>query len=166
MREMQDLRTKSVETLMRLHYRVLDELKGRNIISAAHAPLGEYAEHLFAEAYDWKLSEQIFNAGFDATDRDGARIQIKARRLTGPSSRQLNAIHKLKQNPFDKLAVVLFTPDLEVARAAIIPLDIVKERSTYNPNTNSWRFLLEDTVWDLPNVQDATERVRLTAREH
>jgi hypothetical protein len=134
MREMQDLRTKSAEALLRLHYRVLDELKRRELLRSTGAPIGEYAERLFCEAFDWCLAEEKFNAGYDATDKTGARIQIKARRLTGFGSRQLGSIRKLRQNPFDKLAAILFTKELDVSRAAIIPLEVVKQRATYNPH--------------------------------
>jgi hypothetical protein len=69
MREMQDLRSKSESSLLQLHYRVLDELKQRGLIRAAHAPLGEYAERLFCETFNWDREADRFNAGFDAKDK-------------------------------------------------------------------------------------------------
>ena len=162
---MRDLRTNSAEALLRLHYRVLDEMKARGIIRNANAPIGEYAELLFCEAFDWKRAESNSNAGFDATDSDGNRIQIKARRIIGRGSRQLGSMRNLNQNPFDKLAAVLFAKNLEVVRAAIVPVDVVKTISVHDPYTNSFRFMLEDAVWGLPNVQDVTDQVRIAATE-
>jgi hypothetical protein len=83
---MRDLRTNSAEALLRLHYRVLDELKARGIIRNANAPIGEYAELLLCEAFDWTRVDKNSNAGYDATDENGVRIQIKARRLIGGGS--------------------------------------------------------------------------------
>jgi hypothetical protein len=71
----------------------------------------------------------------------------------------------LKQNPFDKLAAVLFAKNLEIARAAIIPLSIVKEISVHDSYTNSFRFMLEDAVCSIPDVQDVTDQVRMAATE-
>jgi hypothetical protein len=162
---MLDLRTNSAEALLRLHYRILDELKARGIIRNANAPIGEYAELLFCEAFGWRRVDKNSYPGYDATEKNRIRIQIKARRLVGDGSRQLGSIRNLKQNPFDKLAAVLFAKNLEIARAAIIPLSVVKEKSVRNSHTNSFRFMLEDEVWNLPGVQDVTDRVRRAATE-
>ena len=162
---MRDLRTNSAEDLLRLHYRVLDELKTRGLIRSANAPIGEYAELLFCEAFGWKRSERNSNAGFDATDEDGRRVQIKARRLIGIGSRQLGAIRNLTANPFDSLAAVLFAKDLEIVRAAIIPLEIVKAVAVHDRYTNSFRFMLDDAIWDVENVRDVTDHIRRAAIE-
>jgi hypothetical protein len=162
---MRDLRTNSAEALLHLHYRVLDELKARGIIRNASAPIGEYAELLFCEAFGWTRVERNSNAGYDATDGNGIRIQIKARRLIGGGSRQIGSIRNLKQSPFDKLAAVLFAKNLEIVRAAIIPLSVVEEISVHDSHTNSFRFMLEDAVWSIPDVQDVTDQVRMAATE-
>ena len=162
---MRDLRTNSAEALLRLHYCVLDELKARGIIRQATAPIGEYAELLLCEALDWTRVEKHYNPGFDATDKDGARVQIKARRITGAGSRQIGSFRNLEQRPFDKLAAVLFAKNLEIVRAAIIPLEIVKRMSVYDKYTKGFRLMLEDTLWKAPDVQDVTEQVRMAAAE-
>jgi hypothetical protein len=160
---MRDLRTNSAEALLRLHYHVLDELKARGIIRNASAPIGEYAEVLFCEAFAWDRAGRNSNAGFDATDKAGNRIQIKARRIIGPGSRQLGSIRNLKQSPFDKLAAILFARNLDIARAAIIPLEVVRARSVHDPYTNSYKFMLHDEVWNIPGVEDVTNQVQIAA---
>ena len=42
----------------------------------------------------------------------------------------------------------------------LIPVDIVRRRSTYIEHTNSHSFMLQDNVWDAPQVIDATARLR------
>jgi hypothetical protein len=160
---MRDLRTNSAEALLRLHFHVLDELKARGIIRNANAPIGEYAELLFCEAFAWTRVERNSNAGFDATDTAGNRIQIKARRIIGPGSRQLGSLRSLKQSPFDKLAAILFAKNLDIVRAAIIPLEIVQSLSVPDPYTNSHKFMLLDDVWNIPGVQDVTNQVQIAA---
>ena len=162
---MRDLRTHSIQALLRLHYQVLDELKARRLIRSASAPIGEYAELLFCEAFDWRRADNMSNAGFDATDKNGSRIQIKARRIVGRGSRQLGAIRNLRNAPFDKLAAVLFAKNLDVVRAAIIPLDTVKSLSMHDAHTNSYKFRLEDNVWDISGVEDVTGQVQMAAAE-
>jgi len=159
---MRNLRTHSAESLLRLHYGILDELKRRGIIQNATTPIGEYAELLFCEAFGWTRAENVHNPGFDATDRHGARIQIKARRLVGNGSRQLG-FRDLRQKPFDKLAAVLFAKNLDIFRAAIVPLEVVMKKSVTDPS--GCRFVLEDAIWNIPTVQDVTDRVRLAATE-
>jgi hypothetical protein len=162
---MRNLRANSADALLRLHYRVLDELKARGIIRSANAPIGEFAELLFCEAFGWTRAEKNSNAGFDAIDQEGQRIQIKARRIVGLASRQLGSLRNLQRRPFDRLAAVLFSKDLEIIRAAIIPFDVVRAASVYAAHTNSFRFMLEDKVWNMPGVQDVTVQVRLGAEE-
>jgi hypothetical protein len=162
---MRDLRTNSIEALMRLHYRVLDELKERRLIRSAGAPIGEYAELLFCDAFGWERADSFSQAGYDATDKAGHRIQIKARRIVGNGSRQLGSIRGLARDPFDKLAAVLFAKDLSVMRAAILPLGVVKALSAFVPHTNSHKLMLEDNVWKVPGVEDVTGPIRLAAME-
>ena len=80
----------------------------------------------------------------DATGEDGERYEIKGRRLAGRNpSRQLSAMRDLDDDGFDVLVV-----------------DIVRRRSTYIDDTNSHRFMLQDNVWDAPQIIDATARLR------
>ena len=162
---MRDLRTNSADALLRLHYRVLDELKARGIIRSANAPIGEYAELLFCEAFGWTRAESNSNFGYDAIDQERRRIQIKARRIVGNGSRQLGSLRNIQHKPFDKLAAVLFAKDLNVFRAAIIPIETVQSLSEHNAYTNSFRFMLEDAVWTMPGVQDVTRPISLAARQ-
>ena len=130
----------------------------RGVLRSENNPTGDLAEHLFCAAYGWKRYPNSEKA-LDATDKDGKRYQIKGRRLTGRNpSRQLSAIRDL--DGFDVLAAVLFDGVYRVVRAALIPVGVVRHRSTYTGHTNSYRFMLRDNVWDAPEVIDATARLR------
>jgi len=55
---------------------------------------------------------------------------------------------------------VLFDANYSVLRAAIIPRDTVLAKSTFVKHTNSWKFILRDSVWDWPDVRNVTDALR------
>lgn len=148
----------SSRDLMRLYGEVIDTLRKRGVVRTGNAPLGDYAEHLFARAFGWRL-ENNSAVGHDAVDAAGLRFQIKTRRLRSNSSgeRQLSVIRALPDAKFDMLAAVLFAKDFEVYRAALIPHAVVMQRAAYIAHVNGWRFNLDDSVWNEPGVRDVTE---------
>ena len=138
---------------------ILAELRGRGICRTENLPTGDFAEFLFRQAFGWKL-EGNSQKGFDATDERGKRYQIKGRRLTKHSqSRQLSAIRGLNQ--FDFLAAVLFDETYGVKCAAIIPVATVEEQSTFVERTNSYKLMLPDKLWELPDVRDVTHEMKI-----
>lgn len=157
---MLDLKPLTVPELLRLHAVVLDELRHREILRSSNGPAGDYAEVLFSRAFGWALQNNS-SSGFDAIDGDGLRYQIKCRRLTPHnSSRQLSAIRKLTERPFDVLAAVLLDESFRVKRGALIPIDIVGQEAKFTQHTNSSRFLLRDAIWTLPGVRDVTAELK------
>lgn len=147
----------SDRNLMRVYAAVLDELRERNVVRTANAPLGDYAEHLFAKAFGWTLADNSA-AGYDASDVALLRFQIKARRLRSdaPGERQLSVIRNLPGAKFDMLAAVLFDKQFNIARAALIPHGVVVGKSKYIAHVNGWRLMLEDAIWREPGVRDVT----------
>ncbi|GGX51363.1 hypothetical protein GCM10007385_19970 [Tateyamaria omphalii] len=151
----------SVSDLLSLHARISESLRDRGVVRSANNPTGDLAEYLFCKAFDW---EQAPNSerGFDATGRDGLRFQIKGRRIHRRNkSRQLSAIRNLPSRPFDVLAGVLFDDEFKIRRAALIPFEVVERRAKYVAHTNSSKFMLQDDVWDIEGVIDATEKLKL-----
>jgi hypothetical protein len=146
--------------LLRLHARIGDKLRDRNVTRSANNPTGDLAEFLFCKAFNW-LQENNSKANVDAIGNDGTRYQIKGRRINRHNaSRQLSAIRDLTGGHFDYLAAVLFTEDYSILRAAVIPRDVIVERSTFVARTNSHRFLLRDDVWNIDGVKDVTAALR------
>lgn len=150
------IRTAGVTQLLILHSQIMDELRDREIVRTANAPLGDYAELLFATAFGWSLENNSSN-GHDATDAAGLRYQIKSRRVTPRNaSRQLSAIRRLPDHAFDFLAAVLFDETYRVTKAIVIPHATVVRRAKRVEHTNSWRFMLDDRVWAEDGVRDVT----------
>lgn len=78
---------------------------------------------------------------------------------------KIGSLRNLEQRPFDKLAAVLFAKNLEIVRAAIIPLEIVSRMSVYDKYSKGFRLMLEDALWKTSDVQDVTEQVRMAVAE-
>jgi hypothetical protein len=153
----------SVKGLLAMHGAIMDELQDREIVRTANAPGGDYAEKLFARAFGWTLATSS-SLGFDAIDSDGVRYQVKSRRLgRNGGTRQLGAIRRLPEKAFDHLAAVLFDPAYGVARAIILPHDQVEPLARYQAHTNSWTFMLDDRMWNLPGARDVTAELSAAA---
>jgi hypothetical protein len=143
-----------------LHALIADELRERGILRSSNNPTADLAEYLFCRAFGWTQAGN-FHPSADATCSEGRLYQIKARRITPQNaSRQLSALRGLSAGGFDFLAGVLFSPNYKVARAAIIPHDLVLKNSTYVKHTNSWRFLLRDAAWGWPGVRCVTKELQ------
>jgi len=141
--------------LLALHAAIADELRRRGVTRSANTPVGDLAEHLFCCAFGWQQAPKSMR-DVDATD-NGVRYQIKGRRPTERNkSRQLGALRDLRDHRFDFLAAVLFHEDFRVWKAALIPHARVVEHAKWVKRTNSWRFILGDAIWALPDVRDVT----------
>lgn len=153
----------SVPDLLLLYASVLRELRERRVLRSTNNPVADYSEWLVARALGLELAPAS-GAGHDAVAPDGTRYQIKGRRMTPSNgSRQLSAFRGFAGTdvePFDYLAGILFNFDFTVHRGALIPVAIVRERSTWAAHVNGWRFHLRDAVWSLPGVVDITDQVR------
>ena len=147
--------------LLALHAKVSEELRERSVVRSSNNPVGDYAEYLFCKAYGWK-QENNSASSFDAVDRKtNMKYQIKSRKLTDQNkSRQMSALRNLDTQGFNYLAGVLFDKNYNVYRAALIPHQIVFQFSNYVTYTNSWRFILHDSVWNEEGVADVTDQLR------
>ena len=110
------LSTISAKDLLQLQADITLELRARGVVRTHNNPLGDYTERLVADALDLELADNSA-AGYDGIAKDGTRVQIKGRRITG-KSRQLSAIRNLDANEFDVLAAVLFDERFNVKKEA------------------------------------------------
>jgi len=157
------LATKTVAELPALHIDALEELRQRDILRSANTPTGDLAEYYFCTAFGWK-QEKNSKKAFDAIDDAGERYQIEGRRVhCRNKSRQLSAIRDLEG--FDFLAAVLFDDYYRIMRAALIPAAVVRENSTFIGHTNSYKFMLCDAIWNFPDVEDVSDRLREVVRQ-
>ncbi|WP_189495797.1 hypothetical protein [Algimonas arctica] len=134
----------------------MEELRERAVIRSANNPTGDLAEFLFCKAFNWVQAPNSMKS-YDATDTKGYRYQIKGRRVhRRNASRQLSAIRDFDGEGFDWLTVVLFDDDYNILRAALVPRNVVAVRGVHVKHTNSLKFMMTDSVWANPGVQDVT----------
>ncbi len=142
--------------LLKSYDAILEELRKRKVVRNSNPPAGGYAEHLAAKALQLTL-ENNSNAGYDATDKNNFRYEIKGRRITQHNpSRQLSAIRNIKNAHFDFLIGILFAADFAVLKAAQIPHAVVAEKCRFSGHTNSSIFILNDSIWQCDGVKDLT----------
>ena len=155
-----NIKEMTLAELLALHVQIGEELRERGVSRSANSPTGDLAEYLFCSAFGWE-QEPNSKRGYDATDSNGIRYQIKGNWLhRRKKSRQLSPLRNLDTRPFDVLAAVLFTDDYQVLRAALIPWAIVQEQATYRAHVNGHIFHLRDEVWLLGGVRDATNMLK------
>ncbi len=151
------LENETLSELLFLHVSIIGELRKRGVLRSENNPTGDLAEYLFCHAFGWKQAPNS-QKGFDAKSEDGTRYQIKGRRLNNRNpSRQVSQIRDF--DAFDFLAAVLFDHYYRIMRAALIPAAVVKDCSVYVEHTSSYRFMLQDNVWDIPGVRDVTKEI-------
>lgn len=145
--------------LLRLHARIIDELRRRDVLRSKNSPVGDYAEWLVATTFGWQLQPKSA-AGYDAVDSNGIKYQIKARRITPDNkSRQLSAIRNLEAEAFDYVIGVLFDREFTVAGAYRIPHGVVLACAKYKPHTNAHVLHLQGSLLQHPEVHDLTAQL-------
>lgn len=155
-----DWQSHKTADVLKLYSDTLEELRRREITRSSNNPSGDYGELLFSRAFGWVLQNNS-SSGYDAVDAEGIRYQIKCRRITPRNpSRQLSALRNLPSKPFDVLAGVLLDHNFRVLRGALIPFEVVQEKTTYMKHVNAWRLLLKDSVWDIAGVKDVTSELK------
>lgn len=157
---LEDLSRFSVPALLAAHSTILSELKERRILRSMNNPTGDYTEWLVSSRLSLRL-ETNSAKGFDASDADGLRYQIKGRRCTPANpSTQLGVIRNLEDTSFDVLAAVVFDQDWAVTCAALIPHAVVAEVAKYRPHVRGHVMRLTQSLVSHPDVHDISDVLR------
>jgi len=129
--------------LLGLYASVVNELRRRRVVRSANNPVADYAESLAIKALGLKLAPKSA-PGYDATDTRGERYEIKGRRLTAHNKpTHFSAIRGLDKEHLTYLIGVLLGEDFSVLRAALVPVDVVKEQARYRKHINGGCFPCE-----------------------
>jgi hypothetical protein len=156
----QRLRTLRPSELLSLFAEVVEELRRREMVRSSNNPVADYAEFLVARALNLTLAPKS-TLGYDASDAENRRYEIKARRVTAHNtSRQLSVIRGLNIHHFEFLAGVLFSESFTVRRACLIPIEVVEHAAVYRPHVNGWVLHLRDNLWEIPRVVDITAALK------
>jgi hypothetical protein len=127
--------------LLGLWASVMSELTERGVVRSDNNPIGDYCEFLVA-AHLGVIPEASSTAGYDVLAPDGAKVQVKGRRLIsrGRKPPHFSAVRRLADDPpvFDYLVGVILNRDFSVAEAWEVPIECVRDYARYRPHTNSW----------------------------
>jgi len=150
----------TIPELLQRYYKILDELRARNIVRTSNSPIGDYAEWLVAQQLGLSLVAKS-TSSYDAIDSSGMKYQIKGRRVTSRNrSRQLSAIRNLKNHAFDYLIAVIFNEQVAVEKVVKIPHEIINKYAQYREHVNAHILLLRDDILTDPLTEDLTSLFR------
>jgi hypothetical protein len=122
----------------------------------------DYAEVLVAEALEWQRLASRIAKGHDVVAENYGRIEIKCRQL--PFDGRIEERVEVgagKEDGFDFLAVVIFSPDFSVKGAVVVPYSAVWDLVT----RQQYSRISYSQACALPGAIDITAAVR-AASEH
>ena len=138
--------------LLRIQASVVNELQHRGVVRTKNNPLGDYTEWLVANSLQLEL-EANSKAGYDGTDKNGARYQIKGRRVTAKNkSRQLGVIRNYESKDFDILIAVIYNEDFNVIEAVSIPHEVISSYARFTKHANGHMLILKGAILDDPRI--------------
>jgi hypothetical protein len=138
--------------LLSLHSEILTQLRFRGVIRTKNNPVGDYAEWLVSKALGMTLLSNS-SAGADATDTDGMKVQIKARRVTPDNpSRQLSALRNYEAADFDYLIAVIFDENYNVLDAYKIQHEVIRDYARHSDHVNAHIVNLKGAILSDPRV--------------
>ena len=151
----------TITELLEAHSAVLAELRNRGVLRSSNNPTGDYTEWLVAEGLGLRLNKNS-EKGYDATDADGVKYQIKGRKLSpSNSSTQLGVIRDLDKQEFDFLIAVVFETDWQVKCAVKIPHAVLEGLAKHRKHVNGHVLHVRPSLFEIPRVEDVTSVLRV-----
>ncbi len=141
--------------LLSLFAGVLVELRRRGLVRTANTPVADLGERLFCEAMGWER-EHHQDKNFNASTADGARVQIKSRRLTRTQVSARSATINDKDG-FDLVAIAMFGADFEIDRAVIVPREAALRHLKWSKRQKGWYISFTRRFWTEPDLIDVTD---------
>ena len=155
-----ELETRTDRELLALYAEVMRELRNRKTISSSNNPVADVAETIAAQTFGLKR-EANSKKGFDGTDSDGRRYQVKGRRLTPENkSTELSIVRNLEDNQFHYLLAIYFAEDFNIHEAVRLTHAAFTRHASYSKHRNGHRFRMTQAVRDDPDFEDVTGDVR------
>ena len=125
----EDLHSMKDPELLKLYAELMGELRRREVIRTSNNPVADYAEKIVVDRLKLKRASKEAK-GYDATDQEKKKYQIKGRRITNYNkSRQLSVIRNLRNDLFDYIVAVIFDEVFNVLEMWKIPRSVVERYS-------------------------------------
>lgn len=138
-------------------------LRERGVLRTANAPLGDYAEWLVWRAFGGTL-EPNSTKSHDVTDRDGRRLQVKARLVSPkPTPGQLQT-SVFRSWAFDYAVLIqLDERDYSVVRASVLPVALFDEgraNARWSEHVKGWAVFMTPELMGHADAIDVTMELR------
>ena len=155
-----DITHRSDFEVLRLYTQVMRELRTRDVIQSSNNPAADVAENIAASAFGLAL-ESNSKKGFDGTDADGVRYQVKGRRLTPENrSTEVSVVRNLDDHQFDFFVAIYFNEDFSIHEVVRLTHAAYARHATYSAHSNGHRFTMKQAVRNDPDFEDVTQMVR------
>ena len=152
----------STGRLLADYRRILAELRDRGVLRTNNALTGDYAEYLVARAFDGELAPNSERSWGVATS-DGRRIQVKARISPAGSDAGTRQLSVIRTWGFHELAILLFADDYTLRQAALVPVEVAKQRARFVKHVNGYRLNANAALFATESVTDVTDLLREAA---
>ncbi|MCI0424433.1 MAG: hypothetical protein L0Z47_01100 [Actinobacteria bacterium] len=157
---------RTVGELLSTYAEILAELRERGVVRSANAPAGDYAEWLCSRALGGALVDNFSVKSHDLVLADGQRVQVRTRVTSEPSKAGQLPTSPYRSWDFDLAAFVLLRDyDYAVRRAVLVPVDVVRAKSSYRSHVNGSVVMMRGALLDHVDAEDITDRLRAAASE-
>lgn len=143
----------AIKELLKTYPRLIDSLKKLHVLRGNEI-VGDYAEWLVKKKLGYEL-EPPSRKGYDATDADGNKYQIKARlRLLKKNNGEyeMGAIKTNGRPSFDYMIAIKFNSDFDIEKAYKISYKTITD--TFKPNKKDGRIRVNLNNVDFKKSQD------------
>lgn len=145
--------------ILALWARLMAEMRRRGIIRNNNNPLGDFAEDLVCRSLGLQIAQNQAQQGFDATDAQKVRYQIKSRR-TLANAANFSTIKVYEDHLFDQLILVMFNLEFQPTRAAMIPYRLVPQICNWNNANNGLVPRMPPQTLQIEGVVDILPQLR------
>ena len=155
-----DLGSLSVLQVLGLYADIINDLRERGVLRSTNSPVADYAEYLVCRGLSLSPAKKSAK-GFDATDAEGKKYEIKARReATGSKPTRFSPIRELEAHQSDYLVAVVFAEDFTVKKAGILTHSAVCRLAYRQERVKAWILPLSSSLWIGRGVNDVTSTLR------
>lgn len=154
-----DFSTTSTAELLAQYRAIHAELKARDVMRSSNLT-GDYAEWVVGQAFG-RPREANSKKGHDLVLGDGRRVQVKGRVVDNPPDPGQLRSGIFRSWDFELGAFVLLdSASMEVRRACLVPLEIVRSRAREDARQGGSFVIMNGLLMDAADAEDITDRCR------
>lgn len=143
---------------------ILAELRRRQVVRSANAPVGDYAEWIVARALKGELVSNFSVKSYDLTLPTQDRVQVKSRLVSSPTLKGQLQTSPFRSWDFELAAfVILDSATYQVRRAVLVPVSVVQEQARWRKHVNGSVVFMNNLLLDHAESRDFSDEARVAA---